>query len=265
MQIKTACLIALFCNFGVCSIIAGDSAGQPKLYGYTDTPMLPGSEWHVHDLNRPQPPMVDPGPALPSTPPPADAIILFDGKDLSQWIGGDEKGVENGFINILKTGEISTRMKFGDCQLHLEWATPAVDDGGAMHWGNSGVFMLGLYELQIIESHDSKIYPDGIAGAIYGQTPPMVNASRKPGEWQSYDILFTAPVFDGEKVVQPAYFTVLWNGIVVQNHQSALGPTRHRALAKYDNKTTSGPVMLQLHGSALRYRNIWIRPLRPSK
>ena len=124
---------------------------------------------------------------------PADAIVLFDGKDLSQWEGGNASGIEDGCINILKTGQISTKKQFGDCQLHVEWATPAKADGNAMTWGNSGVLFLGKHELQIIESHDSKIYADGIAGAIYGQTPPLVNAARKPGQWQTYDVVFTCP------------------------------------------------------------------------
>ena len=130
-----------------------------------------------------------------------------------------------------------------------------------MIWGNSGVFFLGKYELQIIESHDSRIYADGIAGAVYGQTPPLVNASRKPGEWQTYDIVFTAPQFDGDKLVKPAYFTVFWNGVLVQDHTASLGPTRHREVAVYDSRETTGPILLQLHGSAVRFRNIWVRNL----
>jgi hypothetical protein len=127
--------------------------------------------------------------------------------------------------------------------------------------------MLGKYELQIIESHDSKVYADGIAGAVYGQTPPLVNASRKPGQWQTYDIVFTAPKFDGEKLVQPAFFTVHWNGILVQNHTASLGPVRHRDVAVYDSRETAGPILLQNHGSAVRFRNVWVRPLtsEPSK
>ena len=117
--------------------------------------------------------------------------------------------------------------------------------------------------MQIIESHDSKIYADGIAGAIYGQTPPLVNASRKPGQWQTFDIVFTAPRFDGDKLVQPAYFTVYWNGVLVQNHTASLGPTQHRAVATYDSRETTGPILLQQHGSAVRFRNIWVRPLTP--
>ena len=198
--------------------------------------------------------------------PPADAVILFDGKDLSQWVGGDPRGVEHGVIDISRTGEISTRRHFGDCQLHLDWATPAKDDGGPMNWGNSGVFS-NCYELQIIESHDSRIYADGIAGAMYGQAPPLVNASRKPDQWQTYDVVFASPRFDGDKMVRPPYVTVLWNGVLVQCHKALeremaiLGSTT-RPVVRYYSRATTGPILLQYHNSAVRFRNIWVRPLR---
>jgi hypothetical protein len=268
--VLTRCLLATAAAIAVAVILessppAGAEAGKAKeAYGYDDTPLLPNSPWRVHDKKRPQPPMIDPGTsglgAQPGTPP-SDAVILFNGKDLSQWDGGDEKGIEEGCINIRKTGELHTKQPFGDCQLHVEWATPTVAEGDAMTWGNSGVFFLGRYELQIIESHDVQIYADGIAGAIYGQYSPLVNPARKPGEWQSYDVVFAAPRFDGDKLVKPAYFTVFQNGVLVQYHRASLGPTRHRALAVYDSKDTKGPIMLQLHGSAVRFRNLWIRPL----
>jgi hypothetical protein len=235
--------------------------------GYTDTPFLPGSKWRVHDRDRPQPPLVAPG--REAGQPPADAIVLFDGRNLDQWIGvkpgGNEEkpaGIEDGAINILKTGELRTRRDFGDCQLHVEWATPAKPDGDPMIWGNSGILFFAKYELQIIESHDCHIYADGIAGAIYGQTPPLVNAARKPGEWQTYDIVFTAPRFQGKRLVQPAYFTAFWNGVLVQYHKASLGPTKHRAVATYDSPESTGPLALQFHHSAVRFRNIWIRPLK---
>lgn len=229
--------------------------------GYDDTPFLPQSQWRVHDRKRPQPTMVEPG-KEPGGPP-ADAVILFDGKDLSQWESGDPKGIEQGVINIKKTGELRTKQRFGDCQLHIEWASPAKDDGGPMNWGNSGVLFLKKYELQIIESHDHRIYADGIAGAVYGQAPPLVNPSRKPGQWQTFDIVFTAPKFDGGKLVKPAYFTAFWNGVLVQYHKASLGPIRHRSVATYTGeKDSTGPLALQQHGSAVRFRNIWIRPLK---
>jgi uncharacterized iron-regulated protein len=232
--------------------------------GYTDTPFLPGSNWRVHDRDRPQAPVVAPG--REAGQPPADAIVLFDGRNLDQWAGtasmpAKAAGIEDGAINILKTGELHTKRAFGDCQLHVEWATPAKADGGPMIWGNSGILFLGKYELQIIESHDCLIYADGIAGAIYGQTPPLVNVARKPGEWQSYDIVFTAPRFEGKRVLRPAYFSAYWNGVLVQDHVASLGPTKHRAVATYDDFDSTGPVTLQYHNSAVRFRNIWIRPL----
>jgi hypothetical protein len=170
--------------------------------GYDDTPMLPESQWRVHDKNRPQAPIVEPG-AKPGDPP-GDAIVLFDGHDVSQWEGLTADAIEDGAINVVKTAGLSTKQKFGDCQLHIEWATPAEDDGGPMNWGNSGVFFHGLYELQIIESKACHIYADGIAGAIYGQFPPLANPSRGPGEWQTFDAVFLAPKFAGEKLVEPA-------------------------------------------------------------
>ena len=241
-------------------LVVGVYAGE---YGYTDTPLLPGSKWRVHDKNRPEPDMVQPGaPCCASAP--SDAIVLFDCKDLSQWEDVKNSAIEDGSFDVFKTGQIKTKQQFGDCQLHVEWQIPAKPDGDWSIWGNSGVFLQGLYELQIIESYTYQSYADGIAGAVYGQAPPLVNAARPPGEWQSYDITFTAPRFDADgKLLQPAYFTVLFNGVTVQNHTASLGHTTHRAVATYANKTTTGPVLLQNHGSHVRFRNIWIRPLKP--
>jgi len=248
---------------GVCLLATapfglGEDLAQEQHYGYTDTPLLPGTQWRVSDINRPLPPVVDPGPETPPIAPPSDAISLFDGKDLSQWRNVKDNALDNGVINVKKNGEISTKQEFGDCQIHVEWATPAQPDGDAMIWGNSGVFFLGRYEVQIIQT---RIYADGICGAIYAQTPPLVTAARKAGEWQTFDIIFTAPKFADKKLLQPAYFTVFWNGVLVQNHTASLGPTKHRALANYEDQTARGPIMLQSHGSAVRFRNIWVRPV----
>jgi 3-keto-disaccharide hydrolase len=242
----------------------------PKPIGYSDTPMLPGGKWHVHDGTRPQPTVVNPGTfSTQATPgaPPSDAIVLFDGTDLSKW--QNEKGgpapwkIESGAMVVAAgTGGIQTKDAFGDCQLHVEWATPAPPRGEDQDRGNSGVFLMSRYEIQVLDSYNSKTYPDGQAGAIYGQFPPLVNASRKPGDWQAYDIVFTAPRFNGQSVNTPATVTVFHNGVVVHNHATLIGGTVHRALAKYEAHPDKAPLMLQDHEHPVRYRNIWIRNLK---
>ena len=234
--------------------------------GYTDGPKLPDSKWKVHDRNRPQPVRIAPGQGDLGVTAPSDALVLFDGNGLSAWERTDGKEmpgscVENGTFDIMKTGTIRTKQEFGDCQLHIEWMTPPGPED-RMNWGNSGVFMMGLFEIQIIESHDSWIYADGNAGAIYGQYPAMVNPARKPGQWQSFDIVFTTPKFDGDRPVSPARATVFYNGVLVQNNRNILGTTMHKVLpAPYPVKA-NGPVSLQDHHSAVKFRNIWIRPIR---
>jgi 3-keto-disaccharide hydrolase len=237
--------------------------------GYDDTPMLPGSPWRVHDARRPQPTVVTPGTA--SAPeqagrPPSDAVVLFDGTNLSAWTGreGEAKWqVANGSMEVTRTGDIETREHFGDCQLHLEFATPAEVKGDSQGRGNSGVFLMGRYEIQVLDGFDNLTYADGITASIYGQFPPLVNACRPPGEWQSYDIFFVAPRFDGERLLSPAYITVVHNGVLVHNHQAALGPTGHKNLSSYDRPhAAEGPLKLQDHGNPVRYRNIWVRRLK---
>ena len=232
--------------------------------GYTDTSVIPGSKWRVHDGDRPQPRVVTPGGACGS--PPSDAVVLFDGSDLAQWIGRDGGDaawkVENGYMEVNGTGDISTRAHFGDCQLHLEWATPEEVVGDSQGRGNSGVFLLGLYEIQVLDSFDNRTYADGSASAIYGQYPPLVNASRGPGEWQSYDVIFESPSWDGDRLVKGTHLTVIHNGIVVHHRQRAVGPTGHRDLANYDTPhADTGPLQLQDHGDPVRFRNIWMRHL----
>lgn len=244
----------------LCAVAWANAFADDEKPGYDDTPMLPDSQWRVHDKNRPQAPIVEPG-SKPGDPP-SDAIVLFDGHDLSQWEGLTADAVEDGAINVAKTQGMTTKEKFGDCQLHIEWATPAEADGNSMNWGNSGVFFQGLYELQIIESKACRIYADGIAGAIYGQFPPLANPSRGPGQWQTFDAVFLAPKFDGEKLVEPARMTVFWNGVLVQYHQKVLGATKHKTFPTYDPKIETGPLVIQQHHSAVRLRNIWIRPLK---
>lgn len=239
-----------------------------KNLGYDDTPVIPGSKFKVHDGTRPQPRVVTPGrPGSGQTPasPPSDAVILFDGRDLSGWTGkdGDAKWtVENGHMEVARgTGNIKTRKQFGDCQLHIEWTAPTAVKGDSQGRGNSGVFMMGLYEIQVLDCYDNPTYPDGTTAAIYGQYPPLVNACRKPGEWQTYDIAWEGPRFDGERLVRPAYVTILHNGIVVHHHAELQGPTQHRRTAAYAPHPTEGPLELQDHGDPVRFRNIWYRPL----
>ena len=236
--------------------------------GYDDTPVIPGSEWRVHDGTRPQPRVITPGTeSSQQSPgqPPSDAIILFDGSDLSKWTGRDgdpEWKIENGYMEVTRTSNIETKEHFGDCQLHLEWAAPVEVKGDSQGRGNSGVFLMGKYEIQVLDGYDNPTYADGITSAIYGQYPPLVNACRTPGEWQTYDIFFTAPRFGGQKLISPAYITVVHNGVLVQNHQAAIGPTGHRRAPSYDEPHPGkGPIMLQDHGDPVRFRNIWIRPL----
>jgi hypothetical protein len=170
--------------------------------------------------------------------------------------------IQDGYMEaVRKAGTIRTKDQFGSCQLHIEWATPNPPKGDSQGRGNSGVFLMGCYEIQVLDSYKNPTYSDGQAAAVYGQTPPQVNVCRPPGEWQAYDIIFTAPVFKGKELVSPAYVTVLQNGVVVQNHVKILGRTMHKHLAKYTPHAPKGPLCLQDHGNPIRYRNIWVRPL----
>ena len=165
----------------------------------------------------------------------------------------------NGYFEVAGKESIATKEKFGDVQLHVEWSTPAPPHGDSQERGNSGVFLQGRYEIQVLDSYENPTYADGQAGAIYGQWPPLANASRKPGEWQSYDIVFDAPKFENGKLTKPACLTVFLNGVLMQNHKDAMGPTVHRALAKYVPQPAEDALVLQNHGNPVRYRNIWAR------
>jgi Domain of Unknown Function (DUF1080) len=239
----------------------GSAGAQDHPLGYRDTPLLPGGKWHVHDPDRPPPRVVTP---RELGAPPSDAVVLFDGKDLSAWKCGDKPAawkVENGYVEANGTGTIETRASFGDCQLHVEWAEPAKVESESQGRGNSGVFLMGCYEIQVLDSFDNRTYADGQCAALYGQEPPLVNACRKPGEWQSYDIVFRAPRFEGEKLLSPGLVTVFQNGIVVQHAAAFIGSTVHRELAKYSAHPAQLPLALQDHGNPVRFRNIWIRAL----
>jgi len=232
--------------------------------GYTDTPKLT-TGWRVHDAERPRPTVVEPAPAIAPAAAPADATILFDGKDLSAWRGRKgEAGwkVENGYMEVNGTGDIRSAAEFGDCQLHLEWMAPAEVKGNSQGRGNSGLFFFGRYELQILDSYDNPSYADGQAGSIYGQYPPLVNACRQPGQWQTYDIVFLAPKFDDQGALRsPARVTLFHNGIAVHIDQELMGPTSHRSLPRYTAHSSKGPIKLQDHGNPVRFRNIWVREL----
>lgn len=229
--------------------------------GYRDTPMLPGGEWHVHDSQRPTPEGVQ---THECGVPPSDAVILFDGKSLAAWRSGDGPAqwkVENGAM-VAGGGNLTTRGSYGDCQLHLEWATPATPKGDSQARSNSGVFLMGLYEVQVLDSYDNPTYADGQAAALYGQYPPLYNACLPPGEWQTYDIVFRAPRFEGDELLEPAQVTVLHNGVLVHHARELLGATRHRELAQYAAHAPALPLTLQDHGDPVRFRNIWIRPMQ---
>ena len=224
---------------------------------------LSAQQLSVHDMDRPTPPLVDPGSA---GRPPSDAIVLF-GADLSQWRMKDgapaKWKAEKGYIEIVPgSGDLVTARAFGDCQLHLEWASPAVPKGEGQERGNSGVYLMGRYEVQVLDSYRNRTYADGQAAAIYGQFPPLVNAARPPGEWQAYDIVFHRPRFghDG-KLVTPARMTVFHNGVLVQDDVELLGATVHAQRATYAAHPDRLPLMLQDHGHPVRYRNIWLREL----
>jgi hypothetical protein len=215
------------------------------------------AEWKS-GINWPEPKVIDPGPV---GGPPADAIVLFDGKDLSKWKDGEKWIVKDGVATSHATG-ITSKQSFGDCQLHVEWASPEKVEGHDQGRGNSGVYLMGQYELQILDSYKNPTYFDGQAGSIYKQSPPAVNACRKPGEWQSYDVIFKAPKFDEKgKLVAPAYMTVLHNGVLVQNHFELKGSTFYDRPPAYSAHPAKAPLHLQFHGNPVKFRNMWIREL----
>ena len=247
------------------SATCGTSWGQ--VHGEEGTPQLPGVPYHVHDGKRPQPPVVSTAGAL-MVKPPSDAKVLFDGKSLDAWTtnGGPPAFKIKDGVMVADGKNIQTKASFGAVQLHFEWRLPAGRPVEGQKGGNSGVFFMDLYEVQVLQSHNNPTYADGTAGAMYGQLPPLVNATSPQGEWQSYDIAFEPPVYEGEKVVKPAKVTVIHNGVIVQNGESYLGPSVWRKLASYPPKhPEKGPISLQFHGDPMEFRNMWIRPLGQRK
>lgn len=231
----------------------------------------------VHETDpakQPPPPVITPG--TESTPDkpglaPSDAVVLFDGKDLSNWTstleGKETKWVvkDGAMMPVKASGMVRSKQEFGSCQLHVEWATPKEVSGEGQGRGNSGVFLMGEYEVQVLDSYENSTYPDGQAGALYGRSKPLVNACRKPGEWQSFDIVFHRPVFENGEVVKRATFTVFHNGVLIQDHHEMsggngwLGP---HAVTPYKPHGDKGPIMLQDHGNPVIFRNIWVRELQ---
>jgi hypothetical protein len=249
------------------AMAAGGPAAAQEKPGFKDTPMLPGGKWQVHDSDRPYPTVVTPA-AVPGAPP-SDAVVLFDGKSLDAWQAPATPWiVKDGAVTAAPRAEGSpenalvSKASFGDVQLHLEFRSPNPPTKTSQDRGNSGIWFMQRYEIQILDGYQNPTYADGTVGAIYAWKPPLVNPSRKPGEWQQYDVVFERPHFgpDG-KLLRPAYVTAFLNGVLVQNRQPWLGSTIWRKVAKYEAHGDSAPIQLQDHNSPVSFRNIWVRPL----
>jgi hypothetical protein len=251
----------LFCSFSAFSLQAQEKASQKPV---EPAPMKP----EMTEFMEPAVKVIQPG-AQPGMPP-SDAIILFDGTNINkEW--EDSKGnptkwiVKDGDLVCVKgSGVIQTKRKFNDFQLHIEWKTPSEVAGDGQGRGNSGVYLQGLYEVQVLDSYNNPTYRQGQAGSLYKQYAPLVNASRKPGEWQTYDIIYTAPRFAGDSLTYftPPRVTVLHNGVLIQNNVSLRGPTLYIGIPEYSvRKHGAAPLVLQDHGNPVAYRNIWIREL----
>lgn len=257
--------VGAYVAVALCSLGITVLSQQAKV-GYDDTPMQPNGKWRIHDGTRPQPKVVTPGSSATSVAAPSDAIVLVGARDdLSAWQMMDGSpatwSMRDGVVQTGK-GIIRTKAAFTDLQLHVEFATPAEVKGDSQDRGNSGVFLAGGFEIQVLDSYNNRTYPDGQAAAMYGQYPPLVNASRPPGEWQAYDISFTAPRFAADgSLSKPAIVTVFHNGVLVHNATAFWGPTAHRTIGKYAPSTATGPIRLQDHGNPVRYRNVWVRPI----
>jgi hypothetical protein len=248
---------------GLAACLASDDTRAPAT----------AARWRQHDVRRPEPPVIEPADAAVAVRPPRDAIVLFDGTNLGAWksrFGGPARWkVDCGVLETVPgAGMIETKASFGDVQLHVEWAAPNPPVGTGQDRGNSGVFLMGQFEIQVLDSYRAKTYADGQAGAIYGQFPPLSNASRPPGEWQTYDIAFRRPRFDrAGKPIEPARITVFFNGVLVQNNEEPFGATSWLEWEPYDaSRGDRGPIALQDHDHPVRYRNIWVRelPERPA-
>jgi hypothetical protein len=254
--------------------VIGIAAGVQQGLGYKGTPNIPGTPWCVHDGDRPQPRIVTPAESFSlGAKAPGDAVVLFDGTDLAKWQSGRGGAaawtIRDGYMETGRGG-IRTRDRWADFQLHLEFATPERVQGSGQGRGNSGVLINGMYEIQVLDSFENKTYPDGQCGAIYGQTPPLVNASKPPGQWQSYDIIFESPRWNEQnELIKKAAVTVLHNGLVLHHRREYIGATdgvgsvAHTALGTYPARPHPPEVFIELqdHANPVRYRNIWIRAL----
>ena len=251
----------------------GVSAACAQTPAPTPPPRVPGVPASVYAYppnsdDRPMPKVVTPPAQIGPVTPPSDAIVLFDGRDLSQWASDNKNApapwkVADGYFEVVpRTGGIHTKQGFGDVQLHVEWSAPNPPRGTGQDRGNSGVFLQGLYEFQVLDAYDNKTYADGIPGAVYGQYAPLVSPTRKPGEWNTYDIVFHAARFDAQgKLTAPARATVILNGVLVQDNVLLTGPTAHHARPEYKPTAARLPIGLQDHGHSVRYRSIWVREL----
>lgn len=241
--------LSLICTGLSASVVAQDKVHPPALT----------------EVWKPVPKLITPG--ATSSGAPSDAIVLFDGKDAAAFIGSDGQPVKwtvkDGIMTVKKgAGMITTKAGFGDCQLHIEWKSPELVKGEGQGRGNSGIFLMGRYELQVLDSYNNTTYSNGQAGSIYKQLIPLANASRKPGEWQSYDVIFMAPRFNQDGSVKiPANVTVIHNGVLVQNHATIAGSTQYIGAPSYEKHADREPLSLQDHGDAVSFRNIWIREL----
>jgi len=221
-------------------------------------PDTASAEEYLSGIQWAEPEVVEPGPA---DAPPSDAIVLFDGKDMSQWNGAERWTVSDGAVTA-GPGRVTSKQEFGDCQIHVEWMADEEAEGSGQGRSNSGVFLMGKYEVQVLDSYENETYFDGQCGAIYKQSPPLVNACRKPGEWQTYDIIWKAPRFEDGELVSPAFVTVLHNGVVIQNHFQLEGDTPYNRAPEYRPHPPKGPIALQYHGDPVKFRNIWVRELK---
>jgi len=250
-------LISLASTLIGCAV---DEQANKRQWIDTDT-----GRWLVHDMNRPAPPVITPGINEASSQPPSDAVVLFDGTSLSGWKSKKPWVLGDGYLETVEdAGTLSSKKEFGSCQLHVEFATPIEAKGRSQGRGNSGVFLMGIYEVQVLDSYNNRTYPDGQCGALYGRHVPLVNACRKPGQWQSYDIVFHRPIFKGNKVVRKARFTVFHNGALIHDNAELQGSTNwtsSHSVSSYKPHGDKGPISLQDHGNPVRFRNIWVREL----